>query len=232
MVKEHMLGALGPASMAYGDTVIKMSKLQSAQVYAASIMFGYFLARVDQRFQLAKQLGMLPESQEDAVERLERLFAAAEDDEGGEGGEGGGSAAASASGNGSAENKNKKGALRKYVESFDQETMMNTARLFSVEGAALVERQTEALFGDATELQKEMQEAVGQDAASVEELMKRVQKAVESDRVSNLVVSVATQRRAVLEAVAYGTFLRAVEQRVDSEYGLLTLASGAAPGDQ
>ena len=32
MVKEHMLGALGPASMAYGDTVIKMSKLQSAQV--------------------------------------------------------------------------------------------------------------------------------------------------------------------------------------------------------
>ena len=110
--------------------------------------------------------------------------------------------------------------------------MMNTARLFSVEGAALVERQTEALFGDATELQKEMQEAVGQDAASVEELMKRVQKAVESDRVSNLVVSVATQRRAVLEAVAYGTFLRYVEQRVDSEYGLLTLASGAAPGDQ
>jgi len=232
MVKEHMLGALGPASMAYGDTVIKMSKLQSAQVYAASIMFGYFLARVDQRFQLAKQLGMLPESQEDAVERLERLFAAAEDDEGGEGGgSAAASAAAGASGNGSAENKNKKGELRKYVESFDQETMMNTARLFSVEGAALVERQTEALFGDATELQKEMQEAVGQDAASVEELMKRVQEAVESDRVSNLVVSVATQRRAVLEAVAYGTFLRSVEQRVDNEYGLLTLASGAAPSD-
>ena len=31
MVKEHMLGVLGPASVAYGDTVIKMSKLQSAQ---------------------------------------------------------------------------------------------------------------------------------------------------------------------------------------------------------
>ena len=72
MVKEHMLGVLGPASVAYGDTVIKMSKLQSAQVYAASIMFGYFLSRVDQRFQLTKSLGMLPS--EDAVERLERLL--------------------------------------------------------------------------------------------------------------------------------------------------------------
>jgi len=27
------------------------------QVYAASIMFGYFLRRVDKRFQLAKQVG-------------------------------------------------------------------------------------------------------------------------------------------------------------------------------
>ena len=155
---------------------------------------------------------MLPESKEDAVERLERLFASAEDSE-----------EAKNISNNNNNKDSKKGALRKYVESFDQETMMNTARLFSVEGAALVERQTEALFGDATELQKEMQDAIGQDASSVEELMKRVQEAVESDRVSNLVVSVATQRRAVLEAVAYGTFLRSVEERVDSEYGLLTL---------
>lgn len=207
MVKEHMLGILGPASVAYGDTVIKMSKLQSAQVYAASIMFGYFLSRVDQRFQLTKSLGMLPE--EDAVERLERLFASAEDgEEQAQGGDAGGK---------------KKGALRKYVETFDQETMMNTARLFSAEGAALVERQTEALFGDAHELQREMQDAVGQDASSAEELMKRVEEAVQNDKVQNLVVSVATQRRAVLEAVAYGSFLRSVEEKVESEYGLLHL---------
>ena len=45
------------------------------QVYAASVMFGYFLRRVDTRFQLSKQLGVLPEAQEDAVARLERLFA-------------------------------------------------------------------------------------------------------------------------------------------------------------
>mmetsp|Transcript_10708 Transcript_10708/g.29737 ORF Transcript_10708/g.29737 Transcript_10708/m.29737 type:complete len:394 (-) Transcript_10708:262-1443(-) len=212
MVKEHMLGVLGPASVAYGDTVIKMSKLQSAQVYAASIMFGYFLSRVDQRFQLTKSLGMLPS--EDAVERLERLFASAEDEvqEEGQG---------AAGGAGGDNVKKNRGALRKYVESFDQETMMNAARLCSVEGAALVERQTEALFGDAHELQREMQDAVGLDAGSAEELMKRVEEAVQNDKVQNLVVSVATQRRAILEAVAYGSFLRSVEEQVDSKYGLL-----------
>jgi hypothetical protein len=51
-----------------------MSKLQMAQVYAASVMFGYFLRRVDKRFQLAKSLGMLPEDKEDVVARLGRIF--------------------------------------------------------------------------------------------------------------------------------------------------------------
>jgi len=46
------------------------------QVYAASIMFGYFLRRVDRRFQLESALGVLKEGDhEEAVARLERLFA-------------------------------------------------------------------------------------------------------------------------------------------------------------
>jgi hypothetical protein len=44
------------------------------QVYAASVMFGYFLRRVDKRFQLERSMGLLPENREDAVARLERLF--------------------------------------------------------------------------------------------------------------------------------------------------------------
>ena len=44
----------------------------------------------------------------------------------------------------------------------------------SAEGAALVETQTHALFGDVKELTKQMQEAVGQ-ARSMEEVMQRVQ---------------------------------------------------------
>ena len=214
MVKEHMLGALGPASMAYGDTVIKMSKLQSAQVYAASIMFGYFLRRVDSRYQLSKQVGVLPESKEDAVARLERLFASVENE----------NKDADASSDGQESKTSEKGALRRYVESFDEEAMMATARLVTREGAALVERQTEALFGDAKKLQAEMQEAVGLDAASMEELMQRVQEAVASDKVESVTMTVATQRRAVLEAVAYGCFLRDIETWVDTDYGLLNPA--------
>ena len=41
---------------------------------SASVMFGYFLRKADQRFQLAKSMGVLPEDNEDAVARLERLF--------------------------------------------------------------------------------------------------------------------------------------------------------------
>lgn len=47
-----------------------------AQVYATSIMFGYFVRRVDKRFQLERSLGLLNEQDTaDAVNRLERLFA-------------------------------------------------------------------------------------------------------------------------------------------------------------
>jgi hypothetical protein len=48
-------------------------------------------------------------------------------------------------------------ALRKYIEGFDQATMIDTARVVSAEGAALVERQTTALFGDIKELTQQMQ---------------------------------------------------------------------------
>lgn len=51
----------------------------------------------------------------------------------------------------------KNSPLRKYVESFDQNTLREMASIVSVEGAALVERQTHALFGDIKQLQIEMQ---------------------------------------------------------------------------
>lgn len=232
MVKDHLLGTLGPASMAYADTVIKMSKLQAAQVYAASIMFGYFLRRVDSRYQLSKQVGILPESKEDAVARLERLFASVEelDSEQTEDPDAARPPHQPTDGE-NGEPQSEKGVLKRYVESFDQEAMLATARLVTREGAALVERQTEALFGDAKELQEEMQKAVGQDAASMEELMQRVQEAVANDKVQNTTMTVATQRRAVLEAVAYGCFLRDIENWVNAEYGLLTPTTGISGTD-
>merc|ERR1711871_1549458 len=117
--------------------------------------------------------------------------------------------------------KKRKSKMQEYVESFDQETLVETARIVSAEAAMLVERQTSTLFGDVHRLQQEMQEAVGQDANSMEELMSRMQQVVEEEKVKTLTIT--AQRRVVLEAVAYGAFLRDVESFVAVESaGLLT----------
>jgi hypothetical protein len=265
------------------------------QVYAASIMFGYFLRRVDRRFQLEKALGSIdsdgapmgggtaagiaePEpaagaaplasgdggeagggAPDDAVARLERLFQQAGDVETasdpdsveasvyevGGGDEAAAAAARRAGGRGASSSgggsggpdpgagavRPRKSALRRYVEGFDQATMIETARVVSAEGAALVERQTSALFGDIKELTKQMQDAVGGGVGSAEELYARIQNAVAQSLIETVTMTVATQRRCVLEAVAFGTFLRDVEGHVQSEYGLLTpMAQGQLPG--
>ena len=77
LVREHLAKALGGAPGAappMSAVLVRMSKLQAAQVYAASVMFGYFLRRVDARFQLERQLGTLPRSPEESVKALEALF--------------------------------------------------------------------------------------------------------------------------------------------------------------
>lgn len=229
LVKEHVLAVMGPAAMAFSQAQVKLSKLQMAQVYAASVMFGYFIRRVDKRFKLAQSFGMLPDDQQDAAQALEKLFneaasAASVDDldtpsPSSSSSSSSSSSDASASGATSGQSKS---ALRKYVESFDEDTMKEMARMVSKEGSDLVERQTIGLFGDIKKLQQEMQEAVGTDIMSVEDLMQKVESAVESGAVETLVITVGTQRRAVLEAVAFGTFLRDVETWVENDYGLLT----------
>ena len=47
-------------------------------MYAASVMFGYFVRLVDSRFQLERSLGVLVDK-EDAVARLSRMFEASGD---------------------------------------------------------------------------------------------------------------------------------------------------------
>ncbi|GBF90000.1 hypothetical protein Rsub_02706 [Raphidocelis subcapitata] len=283
LVREHLLGVMGPAAgRQFSSELVKMSKFQIAQVYAASVMFGYFLRRVDRRFQLEKALGGAAAdaadagaitageavgiaepapgagagpAADDAVARLEALFQRAGDVEtasdpdtpsdasvyevGGGDDEADSAAAADAAaarrGSGAGASGSGadappppgallpvKSALRRYVESFDQATMVDTARVVSAEGAALVERQTAALFGDIKELTRQMQDAVGGGVGSAEELYARIQAAVAGNKIETVTMSVATQRRCVLEAVAFGSFLRDVEGHVGNEYGLLT----------
>ena len=98
------------------------------QVYAASIMFGYFLRQIDKRFQLERSLGTLPLSRDDAVARLEKLFALADAESPAEGAaadspvtSSSGRQEGEATGQSSSVNNNlpmkkEKSALRRYVE--------------------------------------------------------------------------------------------------------------------
>ena len=83
MVRNHLMQVLtGPSGGTAQslNNMMKISKLQSAQVYAASIMFGYFLRRVDKRFQLDRAMGSLPDDPEDMARRLEEIFNSASAD--------------------------------------------------------------------------------------------------------------------------------------------------------
>lgn len=112
-------------------------------------------------------------------------------------------------------------SLRKYIETFDSKTLSETASIVSVEGIALVERQTTGLFGSIEMLQRQMQEAVG-PVETPQELQRKMAEAVQSGKVAVLTVTYATQRRVILEAVAFGSFLRDVEMKVARETTLLT----------
>jgi hypothetical protein len=230
LVREHLENALGGGSGAppFSAQLVRMSKLQAAQVYAASLMFGYFLRRVDARFALERQAGTLPRSQEDTVRALEELFNSASAEELPPGSAA--PASASAAAGPSAQDQppdaglvtQRTTSLRNYVRSFDAETLAATARIVSLEGVALVERQTTALFGSIDALSEEMTKAIGEGISSREEFMERMTKALESGAVQSVTLTYATQRRVVLEAVAFGSFLRDVEGRVgQGEHGHL-----------
>jgi len=230
MVKEHLSSVLGGQESAFSNATIRIPKLQAAQIYAASIMFGYFLRRVDNRFQLERQLGTLPKTPEENLAALEALFASAGGDDDGEQD----SVDPDAPMSEASALVKRKPSLREYVEQFDAETLAETARIVSLEGLLLAERQTGALFGSIELLQKEMQAALNDSStgeiATPEQLMERVQEMVAEERVSTLTISMSTQTRVVLEGCAFGAFLRDCEADVDATSPMLLRPARAGPG--
>jgi hypothetical protein len=230
MVRSHLMQVLSGAGGSPPpnlNSVLKISKLQAAQVYAASVMFGYFLRRVDARFQLEKAMGLLNDKNSDAVEKLENIF---------------NQASAVESWDESAEEfveqkaeqakqdalqGKPKSKLQEYIETFDQQTLQETAKILYKEGSTLFESQTRGLFGDINELQEEIRRALGGDdqdvMSSPQDLLIRLQEVIATGEVRSLTLTVAAQRRVVLEAVAFGAFLRDIENYVAKEtVGLLT----------
>mmetsp|Transcript_5754 Transcript_5754/g.11411 ORF Transcript_5754/g.11411 Transcript_5754/m.11411 type:complete len:336 (+) Transcript_5754:148-1155(+) len=232
LVRSHLISVLGPmlpkSNQGFFTSAAKMPKLQLSQVYMTSVMFGYFLRRVDRRFQIAKKLDMLEiefRSQEQSQCSYEYVTdddytwtyedvtgedpfsttmeeedeeVSVVDEEKGEG--------------------KPKVSLKEYIERFDAKTLMQCASLMSQEAAVLLQEYQYALFGNIRELQKQMAMAIGPveqgGSPSPEQVMQRISQAVSQGNVETLVVTFADQRRLVLEAVALGGFLRDSEDYI------------------
>lgn len=199
MILSHLSLVLGERVVGPLDTIIKISKIKLGKLYAASVMYGYFLRRVDERYQLERSMNTLPEGfgEEDQVRYEEpkpekqlwdpdSLIRIYPDDV-----DGGGIVDSS--------NEEKSYKLRSYVMYLDAETLQRYATIRSKEAISLIEKQTQALFGrpDITVT------ADGSLDAS-------------NDEVVSLTFAGLTML--VLEAVAFGSFLWDTESYVESKY--------------
>lgn len=198
MIQNHLSLILGNRA---GDlsSVAQISKLRVGQVYAASVMYGYFLKRVDERFQLEKSMKVLPNAAEESADHQTIM-----DDvrPGSQLGTShpevstwpGGDASPGGFGYGI-----KPTRLRNYVMSFDGDTLQRYATIRSKEAVSIIEKHTEALFGRP-------------------EMVITREGAVDYSKDENIKISFGGLRRLVLEAVTFGCFLWDVEGYVDSRY--------------
>ncbi|KAJ1438655.1 hypothetical protein SESBI_02919 [Sesbania bispinosa] len=200
MIQNHLALLLGNRS---GDStsVAQISKLKVGQVYAASIMYGYFLKRVVQRFQLEKTMKILPTvAEENSIDRT------VIDDTRISGGEApsqvishpevsaGGGNSSGVYGHGTTVSR-----LHTYMMSFDGETLQRYATIRSKEAINIIEQHTEALFGRP-------------------EIVITPEGALNPSKDEIIKISFGGLKRLVLEAVTFGSFLWDVESYVDSRY--------------
>ncbi|KAK4436797.1 UV-B-induced protein, chloroplastic [Sesamum alatum] len=205
MIQNHLALILGNR-LGDSNSVAQISKLRVGQVYAASVMYGYFLKRVDQRFQLEKSMKVLPQGIDNEENHVEQVIA---DDRRPSGDYSNESLknsqphpeVSSWSGGFGAGGFNgiKPSRLRTYVMSFDGETLQRYATIRSKEAISIIEKHTEALFGRP-------------------EIVITPEGTVDSSKDELIKISFGGLRRLVLEAVTFGSFLWDVESYVDSRY--------------
>uniref|UniRef100_A0ACD5X3K7 Uncharacterized protein n=1 Tax=Avena sativa TaxID=4498 RepID=A0ACD5X3K7_AVESA len=127
MIENHLNLIMGQPQT--DATVVAISKLRVGQVYAASVMYGYFLKRVDQRFQLEKSMESLPWESEDDAPEVEESWTSSD---------------FSAEGLGQSV---KLCRLKSYVMSFDPDMLQIYATIRSKAAFGIIEKHTKALFG-------------------------------------------------------------------------------------
>jgi hypothetical protein len=205
MIQNHLSLILGNRAGGDLSSVAQISKLRVGQVYAASVMYGYFLKRIDQRFQLEKSMKLLPNAPDESSVRQTIM-----DDSATPGSSEvdtsqvishpevstwpGGDINPGGFGYGI-----KPTTLRNYVMSFDGDTLQRYATIRSREAVSIIEKHTEALFGRP-------------------EMAITPEGAIDYSKDENIKISFGGLRRLVLEAVTFGCFLWDVESYVDSRY--------------
>ncbi|XP_044466371.1 UV-B-induced protein At3g17800, chloroplastic-like isoform X2 [Mangifera indica] len=148
MIQSHLSLVLGERTVGPLDTIVEISKIKLGKLYAASIMYGYFLRRVDQRFQLERTMNTFPEgfkenraryenpSPENRLWEPDSLIRIEPDNDGN------GDVVGFMDGSDS-----KSYRLRSYVMHLDAETLQRYATIRSKEAISLIEKQTRALLG-------------------------------------------------------------------------------------
>ncbi|KAL0921524.1 hypothetical protein M5K25_008604 [Dendrobium thyrsiflorum] len=205
MIWNHLSVILGNR-LEDSSSIASISKLRVGQVYAASILYGYFLKRVDQRFQLDKYMKTLPWGSEEEGQSAKRASpeAASASSPSAQVSSSSHTEELSASFSpGDFADRIKPCRLRTYVMSLDSETLQKFASVRSKEAFSITEKHTEALFGRP-------------------EVLITPQGAIDSSKEDLIKLSFSGLKRLILEAVTFGSFLWDVESYVDSRYHFVT----------
>lgn len=204
MIQNHLSLILGNR-LGDSNAVAEISKLRVGQVYAASVMYGYFLKRIDQRFQLEKSMKILPQGFDNGENDIEQV--AYEERRPNDDGNNVSRRNAQPhpemssfpGGIGPTASAIKPSRLRNYVMSFDGETLQRYATIRSKEAIGIIEKHTEALFGRP-------------------EIVVSPEGTIDSSKDEVIKISFGGLKTLVLEAVTFGSFLWDVESYVDSRY--------------
>ncbi|XP_076910981.1 UV-B-induced protein At3g17800, chloroplastic-like [Bidens hawaiensis] len=201
MIRNHVDLVIGDRLVGPLQSIVEISKIKLGKLYAASIMYGYFLKRVDERFQLERSMNTLPEDFKKSgyveppvpqspfwdPDSLIQIQPEYDEDEGFVSYD---------------DNDGKSYKLRSYVMYLDAETLQRYATVRSKEVISLIERQTQALFG-RPDIKISEDGSLG----------------AANDEIVCLTFLGLTML--VLEAVAFGSFLWDAENYMESKYQFL-----------
>ncbi|KAK4768208.1 hypothetical protein SAY87_003349 [Trapa incisa] len=193
MIKEHVFAVTGlspNSSVADHWATTQVRKQHLGNVYAASVLYGYFLKSAYTRLNLESTLSLSsndagifrksPEPSKTWPCRSNNLIFSHKGDK-----------------TTPSSPEQTPGKLSCYLLGFDSETLHTCAKVKSRAAMELIEKQTLALFGDRS--------SGGSDGKENDEM---------------ITTSFSSLKRLVLEAVAFGSFLWDIEEAVDSVYSI------------